>query len=57
MPIPLDRAMLSIVEYSDGASGSATAHPFCSIHSLRSSFLELQLAVMLPSGLLALGVQ
>lgn len=57
MPIPLDRAMLSIAEYSNGASGSATAHPLCNIHSLKSSFPDRQLAVMLLSGLLALGTQ
>ncbi len=57
IPILLAWAILSIVWYSKGASGSATAHPLWSIHALRSSFPVLQLAVMLPSGFVALGMQ
>ena len=40
MPTPFDRATRSIAEYSKGASGSASAHPCCSIHRLKSSFPE-----------------
>ena len=57
IPIPLDCAILSIAAYSNGASGRATTHPRCSIHTLKSSFPAVQLAVMLPSGFVARGRQ